>query len=394
MQPLISALNELDLTSCVVMPLPSAIDPNPPSHAHSHMDLFRTSNAVSTSSAPLHMLHYLLDIASADFKIKQLIWSPVIGHLEDVPTEKVLAFDRLLEDWRKAHERTFQNFQVEDLQKGDFEFTLENLDNLQFPPDSHPTLSRDHCLAFGLYAFYRGRLAWKLSLLNYEASQNEIKAYQYFYQVLRFYRTYTESPADIGSTPALTCEALGLSITPMLFLIGHCCPNPSWLQWIIHQLNQLSREGLYSPCTFSKNLQFLLSLEKCVKQYSGSRVVERFSVSSARILAMPLPDASGRKIVSYYAQPQSSGSLRRGQGKQKFYPLCVATWACSESPPTIETYDGMDQPFDEDWLLDQPLVREWVDWSHVSGFDLDQALRDHINGSELLSREASDLQYT
>lgn len=375
------SLNDLGIICRIVLPFPDFMQRDSSSGQSIATELLALPSRISKDSGPMQMIQDLLNIVSTDSDIMQTIWGPISPHFVEISEEKLVAFLGLLKEWKITNESVFQRFEIEGLLSNSTSVALEDFDNLPFPPHPHSGLPKPFCLSFALYAFFNGRILWALSLVRNEARTTELDAYWHLYQMFKLYITAINNQTTVETDFYHPCEALRVDFTPMLYLAGHCCPKPSWLRWIIYELGNVGKGGLCNSNSFATNLDVLSSLEKSVKLYSGLVLVEHFPPPSERIVTVVLPDLSGRNFVAYYAAPRSDADKR---SNKKYDLLCTANWSSSGSNPrpSVET----DQPhglFSREWLMEQPLVKEWISLSQVHGFNLDQALHNHISGSKL-----------
>lgn len=187
------------------------------------------------------------------------------------------------------------------------------------------------------------------------------------------------------STPEsiLPCENLRIGFSPLLYLAGRCCPTSSWLRWIIQELEVVGPEGLFHNKPFATTLDILLLIEQhAVRTLNSSSDGERLVPACSRVVALFIPDIDGRSFEAYYARPEETNP----NNERKFNISRVARWSdtASGTGPVIQDYEMYRQNFSREWLLKQPLVQKWVDWSFDSEFDLNQVIQDHITGNRLL----------
>ncbi|GAD93152.1 hypothetical protein AOR_1_2134 [Paecilomyces variotii No. 5] len=333
-------------------------------------------------SSPEQMMQNLLHIVSADADITQMIWNPISTYWTGISEEKILAFLEHLKEWKVTNAPIFQGFKVEGFLSNSPSVVLEEFDNMPFPPHPYSALPKRFCLVLALYSFFNGRLFWVLSISRNEARTTELNAYWHLYQIFRIYTTAINYQGDAETDFYHPCETLRVDFTPMLYLAGHCCPKPSWLRWIIYELGNVSKGGLCNSSAFATNLDILSSLEKSAKLYSGLILIERFPPPPERIITILLPELSGRHFVAFYATPRSGA---RKRNNQQYDVLCTASWSSSGNNPRplVETDEAPHRLFSREWLMEQPQVKGWGSWSHIPGFDLDQALHNHISGSTL-----------
>lgn len=376
-------LQDLDLVRRVTLPDPKVIKMIHPMHIQSQRPSLSPSSAqVALDSSPRVMLQQLLDIGSMDAEIKQLTWCPVGVNLRPIPESKILVMIECLRDWKAAHAILFHRFMVDEALSDAVNFNFAALDKLPIPPSPHPSLPKDYCLALALYAFYRARLTWALSISNHGDSNLELDTYHFIYQLLRFVQTATDSPPSTAQYSPLRCEALRIGFSPMLFLAGQSCPKPTWLRWISFELDRVGQEGVFNNKAFASSLDVLSTLEKRVDRDLGPPGVERFSSSTSRVLSILFPDMDGRVFVTYYGEARD----RDADGGNLYSPLSIARWSAfvNEGRPVVNAFDGDRGTVFSEWVLGQSLVREWVQWLTFSEFDLNQTLHDHMNGGRLL----------
>jgi hypothetical protein len=317
-----------------------------------------------------------------DGDIKPLIWCPVAAHRKLMPEEKIVGFIKKLKEWKATNGILFHKLGVDEALSEPVNFDLATLADFPIPPPPHANLPKDFCFILALYVFYRTRLSWALSIYNDGESNLELDAYHFTYQLLRFVTTALDSPPSSSDDIPFGCEALRVGLSPTLFLAGQSCPRPTWLRWILFELDRSGREGVCNSKAFASSLEVLSTLEKRVGREPRRPDVEYFTPPHRRVISVVFPNLDGRGYVTYYAQARAGEEI---DSQESHTPLCVAHWASSANGgrPTVTTCDGTGVPFSE-WVMDQPLVKEWAQWLTFSEFDLNQTLHDHINGSRLL----------
>jgi hypothetical protein len=381
--PIELCLHDLDIIRRVTLPDLKVIRMISP--------LYRANNNPSAASAPLQeclglsprcLLQQLLDIGSMDGDVKPLIWCPVAAHRKLMPEEKIDGFIKKINEWKATNRLLFHNLGVDEALSEPVNFDLAILASIPIPPPPHANLPRDFCLILALYVFYRARLSWALSIYNEGESNLELDSYHFTYQLLRFATTALDSPLSSSDDIPFGCEALSVGLSPMLFLAGQSCPRPTWLRWILFELDRSGRGGVCNSKAFASSLEVLSTLEKRMGREPRRPDVEYFNPPHRRAISVVFPDLDGRDYVTYYAQARPGGVT---DTQESHTPLCIARWASSANGgrPAVTTCYGTDVPFSE-WVMDQPLVKEWAQWLTFSEFDLNQTLHDHINGSRLL----------
>ncbi|KAK6815305.1 hypothetical protein RU639_008720 [Aspergillus parasiticus] len=381
--PIELCLHDLDIIRRVTLPdlkvirmisplyRPSIIPSDASASLHEYLDF-----------SPKHLLQQLLDIGSMDSDIKPLIWCPVAAHRRLMPEERIVGFIKQLKEWKNTNGILFHNLGVDEALSEPINFDLATLANISIPPPPHANLPRDFCLILVLYVFYRTRLSWALSIYNGGESDLELETYHFTYQLLRFVTTALDSPRPSSDDLPFGCEALRVGLSPILFLAGQSCPRPTWLRWILFELDRSGREGVCNSKAFATSLEVLSTLEKRVRREPRWPDVEYFTPPHQRVISVIFPGLDGRGYVTYYAQIRPGEQI---DSQESHIPLCIASWASSANGgrPAVTTCDGTDVPFSE-WVMDRPLVKEWAQWLTFSEFDLTQTLHDHINGSRLL----------
>lgn len=381
--PIELCLHDLDIIRRVTLPDLKVIRMISP--------LYRSSIISSAASAslqerldfsPKRLLQQLLDMGSMDSDIKPLMWCPVAAHRKLMPEEKIVGFIKQLKEWKNTTGILFHKLGVDETLSEPVNFDLATLANIPIPPPPHANLPKGFCLILALYVFYRLRLSWALSIYSGGESNLELDAYHFTYQLLRFVTTALGSPSASDDDIPFGCEALTVGFSPMLFLAGQSCPRPTWLRWILFELDRSGREGVCNSKAFAASLEVLSTLEKRVGREPRRPDVEYFTPPHRRVISVVFPDLNGRGCVTYYAQARPGDET---DSRELHTPLCTASWARSANGgrPVVTTCNGTDAPFSE-WVMDQPLVKEWAQWLTFSEFDLNQTLHDHINGSRLL----------
>lgn len=386
-----SCLQDLDLIRRVTLPDPKVIKMISPLHRQRQQKGLRQSPTSSSpaffDSSPRLMLQQLLDIGSMEAEVKQLIWCPVAVHLRAVSEKKIMVCIDNIKAWKASNAFLFDKFGVDEALSDSVNFGFAALDKLPMPPANHPALPKGYCLVLALYAFYRARLLWALSIINHGDEDFEIDAYHSVYQLLRFVKTAMDNPPSSSEDSPLGCEALKVGLSPMLFLAGQTCPKPAWIRWILVELDRIGHEGVFNNRAFASSLEVLLNLERRVNRDTGQSSVEHFSPPTSRVISILFPDLDGRGYVTYYAKARDDA---KADNSELYIPLCIARWSTSvnDGRPVVIAFDDSEVSSYSEWVLDQRLVKDWVQWLTISEFDLDQTLHDHIKGSRLLPNRA------
>ena len=378
--PIELSIRDLELICRIVRPFPSPLEPISLSNAEKSTVNLPSSFFEMAPGSDSAMLQQLLEFTSADLDLKHLVWCVYAAHYKSVCRDKVLAFLKALDDW-KANNASYLS--ISPSEEYSHPSSYQTLAKLPLPPTCYEGLQRDSCLVFALYTFYRARLLWALCLLGDPDGSIELDAYLHIYRFMRYTRTaltVSNQPAPDAIRP---CESLRIGFSPLLYLAGRCCPTTSWLRWIIQELGVISEGGLFHPKPFATTLDILLLLEQQrIRTLNPSSDGERLVPPHSRIIALFIPDFDGRSFEAYYARPEET----EGNSERVFNISRVARWSdgTSGTGPVIQDYEIYQQQFSRDWLLQQPLVHKWVDWSLISEFDFNQVIQDHITGNRLL----------
>lgn len=97
-----------------------------------------------------------------------------------------------------------------------------------------------------MYNFLMGRASWALSVGGHNAEMNELIAYIYFHDAIRWSLSSYAEVEHFRKNPGtiLPCESLTDGLIPMMYMMGMCCPLISWLQSVIEYLSLLGQGGL------------------------------------------------------------------------------------------------------------------------------------------------------
>ncbi|KAJ5988516.1 hypothetical protein N7481_003726 [Penicillium waksmanii] len=380
-----SSLRDLELICRIVRPFPSPLEPNFLSNAEKlTVNLPASFFELGASSSSI-LIQQLLEFTSADLDLKHLIWCVYAAHYKTASREKILAFLQALDDWKTYNSTLFQTMKADDFQPDLDEFSYQGLGKFPFPPLPHKHTSWESCLVLALYSFYKARLLWALCLLGDQDRKIELDSYFHVYELLRYTRTALTISHRSSSLSMVMCENLRIGFSPLLYLAGRCCPSAPWLRWIIQELENVGPEGIFQNKQFAATLDLLLSLEELkTRDLHLSSDGANFVHPSMRTIAVFIPDIDGRSFEAYYGRLRGSSS---DNGNDTQFALSkVAHWlqTTKDSEPSIEDYEIYPQPFSPNWLMEQPIVKKWLDWSCVTEFDLNQVIQDHIAGNRLL----------
>jgi hypothetical protein len=324
----------------------------------------------------------LLAMVRTNAKIEQLIWNPIAAYDQRVSAEEIHAFREELSNWEICHAQLFPDLNRLTEIKRPFESDIQTR---PLPSEGCDRVPLPVRLAAAHYSFYMGRMDWALCILNDDSENNELSAYFHFYQAMRFATTRAEGSID--NTLYCSPEGLKIGFLPLLHIIGLCCPQPSWLQWIRDTCGLLQQEGVFKGHTFSTNLDCFHAFE-LYRSRNSPTTLDKYPAPTDRIVSQLIPEPDGRHYVSYFAQPKSGGDSSLN-GTHALLPLGYARWKCylGEHPcsPDLHMYGEMAcvNEFSQ-WLFDRPVAVAWREWATQTEFSIDRALKDHINGARLL----------
>lgn len=383
--PVESSLRDLELICRIVRPFPSPLEPNFLSNAEKlTVNLPASFFELGASSSSI-LIQQLLEFTSADLDLKHVIWCVYAAHYKTTSKDKILAFLQALDDWKTYNSTLFQTLKADDSQSDFDEFSYQGLGKFPLPPLPHKHTSWESCLVLALYSFYKARLLWALCLLGDQDRKIELDSYFHVYELLRYTRTALTISHRSSSLSMIMCENLRIGFSPLLYLAGRCCPSAPWLRWIIQELENVGPEGLFHNKQFAATLDLLLSLEELkTRDLHFSSDGASFVHPSMRTIAVFIPDIDGRSFEAYYGRLRGSSS--ENDNDTQFALSKVAHWldATNDSEPSIDDYEIYPQPFSPNWLMEQPIVKKWLDWSCVTEFDLNQVIQDHIAGNRHL----------
>ena len=233
------------------------------------------------------------------------------------------------------------------------------------------------------------RTKWALCVRNEFPEDNELSAYNLFYKALRCAVTQPEEGIDnanVGDT-YLAPEGVKIGFLPLLHIIGLCCPHPSWLHWIRNTCGLL-QQGISKGHTFSTNLDCFHAFDLHSRRSSLS-MPDNSPSPANRVICQLIPEPDGRNYVSYFARIRTDNDSVPDDAK-RYSILGHARWRCyqGEHPcnPDLHIYGEETCVTDlSAWLSSRPTAVAWREWATHTEFDMEHALRDHINGARLLS---------
>lgn len=376
--PLESSLRDLELICRLSRPFPTALEPSSPSNAEKSVVAVPSSFFEAAATCSSTMLQRLLEFSAADLDLKHITWCVYTAHLNTVTREKIAAFLKALDEWKAINSSVFDNLANGHGLFDPTEYSEEALENLPFLPQCNENASLETCLALALYSFYKSRLLWALALSGDEDGSIELAAYFHVYDVLRLTKTAVMAAKKSSADIKLASERVRIGFTPLLYLVGRCCPKGSWVRWIVDELRMIGREGVFHSDAYATTLEVLLRLQE--QEYRSASPVDdekMFVPAHLRIIAVLIPDMDGQTFEAYYARPYGSQFIvERG-----YALLRTARWSRQINilQPLVEDCEIYQTPFCRQWLLERPIVQKWLDWNFDTEFNIDQVLRDHIN---------------
>jgi hypothetical protein len=335
------------------------------------------------------VLQGLVDLVYADADIEELIWRPLVAHNRTVPAADIHRFIKTLLEWRSRH--------VDILPELDSDPDFENMNKsgenqLEIPPPPYSSVGATASLVAAHFNFYTGRMKWALCLLDEDSAANQASANFYYHQALRFVSGHVRVRANLDEPGDhyIPCDALKSGYLPLLHIIGQCSHRPSWLQWVSKTCEHINQEGMLKGHTFSTNLACLQTFE-LFSSGASSTVSDAFPDPWDRVICQLIPEPTGNHFISYFAKPRANPPAQRCD-LNGYEILGHARWECffgvRPCNPQIELYASEDMAgssFTKDWLLSRPVATEWTNWSAKRvAFDMDRALRDHIDGTVML----------
>ncbi|KAL4880765.1 hypothetical protein BJY04DRAFT_218922 [Aspergillus karnatakaensis] len=388
MEPVGHALRELQVMSDMILPHLHLVDvqlPTLPAEGATTDQVHPTSE----TNTHLEGLQQLLDIVAGDPDIKGLLWTPCNPYLSSNHETsslrwRVLGLLEQVSAWAANNQPLFHRLSIERWIVKLQNLTYKTTTTYTLPPEPILGISEEECILLEVYTFFKARLTWALSIMEDDSSSHELEAYHYLYQHLQIIATMLERNLEPTKECQIrTCERLKIGLAPMLYILGHCCPNPIWLRWIISALEETSSHGLFDSDACATSLHILLTLEKTAPVARTQNVV-RYPRPSRRVISVLYPRRDGKGYTVYYAGTRDSV---HGNSGIAHCPLGAASWFNTARRDEIELElfdDKQPEIFDINWLMAQPAMRNWRDWMQGSKFNLDMALADHISGTRLI----------
>jgi hypothetical protein len=314
---------------------------------------------------------------------------------------KIYWLQQKLRAWRDANKSILLPLASDTAESNEVNFQG---DSFLLPPPLYSTTTLYDNSAT-LCSFLLGRTFWLLSILEggVDTETHKRLAHLHLYETLRFAATDGACKAIPPSNRSprcsspLPCEDLENGMLSMLYIVGQCSPEPSWLLWITQLMKHCGRQGLYNGLVYAASLETWHSFE-----VNNGLLQEdlqlRYPEPSSRTISVLIPDANGTDFITYYAKPaEMDDFLMRNDGLM-YYLLGDAHLSRRlpdghiEQSVHIYQQHGLDtELFTPDWLRSQSICLEWQHRSLQVEFDLNRILQDHMNGGQFLG--PSSLSY-
>ncbi|RFU80204.1 hypothetical protein TARUN_2014 [Trichoderma arundinaceum] len=329
----------------------------------------------------------------AESGLEDLIWNLVPRYSKSMALTKIHWLQQKLRTWRNANKSILLPLASDGPD-------LDEL-SLQVHPFTIPPLlyrtTTSYDASAALCSFLLGRTCWLLSILKGGENSERYKrlAYLHFYETMQFAATEGAYKATLPNTTAqgpipLPCEDLGNGILPMLYVVGQCSPQPSWLLWIVQFMKHVGRQGLYNGVAYAASLETWHSFE-INNSLLPDDMLEQYPSPALRTISVLIPDANGSDIITYYAKPAGIDGLLMSNDGLMYYLLGHVHLSRRPTDGHIEQnmhvyhQQGLRMElFTPDWLQSRVICLDWRQRSLQVEFDLDRILRDHITGGQLL----------
>ncbi|KAK7883429.1 hypothetical protein LTR67_011251 [Exophiala xenobiotica] len=401
--PIGSALRHLSFVCRVVLPLPITLF-GAENSCRLHPDERRRTrslgNDIKDGSLMAEYMHQLLDVFSAEEYVADLVWSPFVKDLDSIPMERIKTFLEEVEDWKDRYNDPSLKSVAQKYPSGLSRRDVDGL-LLGMPRQQKQQHTYQSALTAALYHFCMARLMWALARIGGNDEAYELATYFHVSEVLHL-SDYAEKGA-IGRGPRdhdhwVFGEAVDIGFSAMLFLCGQCCPCNMWRDFIIERLRLIGREGLFNGPAFATALTVLRGFEPVSNNNTvgalHSSMLDRLGPPESRAVPLLFNEKDGRNYKLYVL---GSSPGRGDPVLGDFEVVCQAHWATDEDgamkEPFVEAFGGGDvaslgsagqrgRPT-SDWLLSQPVIGDWMDTFRGSEFDVELAIRDHVNGVRL-----------
>ncbi|KAL7934684.1 hypothetical protein V8C35DRAFT_34265 [Trichoderma chlorosporum] len=377
-----TALQDLSWIRFMALPLQNRI--------HSTRQALSCDEVCATPSSLRQSLLNLL----AESGLEDLIWNLVPRYSKSMALTKIHWLQQKLRTWRNSHKSILLPLASDTVDPE--EASLQE-QTFVIPPLLHETTTPYDASAI-LCSFLLGRTFWLLSILEdgQNSESHEHLAYLHFYETMQFAATEGVFKATLpngnsSQIPAsLPCEDVENGTMPMLYVVGQCSLQPSWLLWITQLMKHVGRQGLYNGLVYAASLETWHSFEvnnSLLEQES----LKQYSNPTLRTISVLIPDAIGSQFTTYYARPAGIDGLLMSNDSLMYYLLGHSH--ISHRPPDSQvdqdTHVYHEQGlglelFTPDWIQSRTICLDWRQRSLQVEFDLDRILQDHINGGQLM----------
>jgi hypothetical protein len=341
---------------------------------------------------PTSLRQNLLNIL-AESGLEDFIWNLVPRYSKSMALAKIYWLQQKLRAWRKSNQSILSPLASDTAELND-----TNLQEEPFliPPPLFPTTTKYDASA-ALCSFLLGRSYWLLAILEGGVNTETHKrlAHLHFFETLRFAATdgtcKAIAPSNRSSrcSPPLPCEDLENGMLSMLYIIGQCSPESSWLLWITQLMKHSGKQGLYNGLVYAASLETWHSFE--VNNSVLQDDLLQYPEPSSRTISVLIPHANGTEFIAYYAKPAEMDDLLMSNDGLMYY-LLGDTHLSRRLPnghieQSVHIYhqQGLDMELlTPDWLQSQAICLDWQHRSLQVEFDLNRILQDHINGGQFL----------
>ncbi|KAK6446731.1 hypothetical protein FP744_10002981 [Trichoderma asperellum] len=345
-----------------------------------------------TPKTPTSLRQNLLNIL-AESGLEDFIWNLVPRYSKSMALAKIYWLQQKLQAWRNVNKSILPPLASDMVESNQVKVSE---DPFLIPPPLYPTTTPYDASA-SLCSFLLGRTFWLLSILEDDknAEAHKQRAFLHFYETLQFAATDGACKAVLLSNRSakysspLPCEDLVNGMLSMLYIIGQCSPEPSWLLWIIQFMKHSGRQGLYNGLVYAASLETWHSFEMNNSDLQDDFLVQ-YPEPQTRTISVLIPDANGTGYITYYAKPAAIDELLISNDGLMYYLLGDTHLSRRLSDDYVEQsvhvyhQQGLDMDlFTPDWLQSQAICLDWQHRSLQVEFELTRILQDHINGGEL-----------
>lgn len=344
----------------------------------------------ASSITDVSLLCSLLDLSSGDPDVESMVWSPLSVHSSPLSFNKIAAFQEVVRTWKVVNLNHLPDVEPHESVISSGDISWATIEHLPIPVQSYShNISSRLCLVAAIYNFFMARTSWALSAGGHNAHTNELVAYIYFHEAIRWSLSVRRELEDLRARPdtLISCEDLTNGVVSVLYLIGMCCPSVSWLQSVTQHLNHFGQEGLLNGKLLGRCLNTMYLFELHSGEDSAT-LLTRFPPPLSRVIPVLMPDIDSGGFTAFYARPCTTD----GVGLSRYRPIGQARWGnCTQKstakPSNVEFFSDLDilqTPFDE-WLGSRQTSEDWKAWLNTNEeSDLALSTQDHIHGSRFV----------